>query len=106
MKAVFLTADQRDEVNDAINEVVSRMLTVGQTTSEIEHASLRALWSAWQSLTAAEFGDWKTPGMLALEPAVTAAIKQPKKHAAPAAYDRAAVVAACAAAADMGSKRR
>lgn len=78
-KAVQFSENQHYEVNDAISEVVQRMVSEGQTDLEIKHHSLSILWGAWKVLTIAAFGTWETPGMLEFAPTVEAAINHPKK---------------------------
>lgn len=69
--------DEQYEVSDAINEVISRMVTVGQTRQEIEARSLPILWAVAKRMTEEAFGTWQTPGILHAQAAVEAAIAAP-----------------------------
>lgn len=74
-----LTREEFYEVNDAINEVVQRMLQHGQSAQEIEMESLRHLWSAWVKLTTGVFGNPDTPGLQEIAGAVEEAISNPRQ---------------------------
>lgn len=77
--ALTFTEDEGYEVNDAIHEVVSRMLNEGQSPEEIKYHSLARLWSAWRKITAETLGTADTPGMLEVAPKIEAAIAKPKR---------------------------
>lgn len=73
------TKNELYEVNDALNEVVTRMCEQGQTEIEIREQSLRHLWSASKKVTVMLLGDDNTPGIRNHEPVVLQAIANPKK---------------------------
>lgn len=75
---LHFTKDELYEVNDAINEVVGRMLNEGQTDHEIKLRSLARLWSAWQKVTNEVCGTAETPGMQQIKPLIEIAIANPK----------------------------
>ena len=66
------------EINDALNEVVTRMCVHGQTEIEIKEDSLRHLWNASKKVTVMLLGDDDTPGIRDHEPIVLNAITNPK----------------------------
>lgn len=72
------TTQELYEVNDALNEVVTRMCEQGQTDIEIREHSLRHLWSASKKVTVMLLGDADTPGIKNHEPIVLQAIENPK----------------------------
>lgn len=72
------TKEELYEVNDALNEVVTRMCEKGQTGIEIREQSLRQLWSATKKVTVMLLGDADTPGIKSHEPIVLQAITNPK----------------------------
>jgi hypothetical protein len=76
---VQFSDDEFYEVNDAIGEVVHRMVHAGQTDSEINHQSLARLWSAFDKLSAERFGTSDTPGRQSMVDAVREAIDNPKR---------------------------
>lgn len=67
------------ELNDALHEVVTRMCERGLTDIEIQEQSLAHLWSASKKVTVLLLGDSDTPGIRSFEPAVMAAIAEPKR---------------------------
>lgn len=73
-----LTKDELYEINDAINEVVERMCTRGQTRLEIKHRSLANLWSVWPKVVEQVLGTTDTPGLRGIEPKVLENIRRPK----------------------------
>lgn len=77
-----MSEDERYELSDAINEVMSRMVVVGQTEAEIRYGSLSVLWGIAKQQTERAFGTWETPGMLGIREAVEAAIVAPRRIAA------------------------
>lgn len=66
------------ELNDAIGEVVHRMLNEGQTPQEIKYRSLLRLGTAWQQITVAIFSTVKTPAMELMLPCIANAVNHPK----------------------------
>jgi hypothetical protein len=73
--------DERYELSDAINEVMSRMVVMGQTEAEIRYRSLAVLWDIAKRQTEQAFGTWETPGLLGIRAAVEAAIATPTRIA-------------------------
>lgn len=83
--SLTLTESQAFEVNDAIAEVIHRMLTVGQTATEVQEHSLAQLWAVKQAIACAAFGD-DSPGIEHKRADVERAIAAPKAHPREHAY--------------------
>lgn len=77
--AIEFSKDELYEINDAINEVVGRMLRDGQTPEEINYHSLARLGTAWQRINVAIHGTADAPGMKRILPLIAIAINNPKK---------------------------
>jgi hypothetical protein len=73
-----LTEAEIYETNDALFEVVTRMIEHGQTGTELERRSLGVLWAVLQKVNVAVLGTADTPGSLALAGRVRAAMAAPK----------------------------
>lgn len=76
--AIDFSRDELYEINDAIGEVVKRMMDDGQTEQEIRMRSLDRLWSAWQKVTTEVCGTAETPGLQKMKPLIEIAIANPK----------------------------
>lgn len=76
---IEFTKDELYEINDAINEVVGRMLQEGQTEQEIQYLSLARLWASWQRVTLEMHGTADTPAMKRMAHLIEIAITNPKK---------------------------
>lgn len=76
---IEFSKDELYEINDAIGEVVGRMLRDGQTQAEIDYHSLARLGAAWQRVTVAIHGTADTPGMTRMLPLIAIAMDNPKK---------------------------
>lgn len=76
---IEFSRDELYEINDAINEVVGRMLQDGQTPAEINYHSLARLSAIWQRVTVAITGTAETPAMERMLPLIAIAINNPKK---------------------------
>lgn len=76
--AIDFTKDEIFELNDAINEVVGRMLRDGQTPEEIDYHSLRNLWTAWRRITVELHGTANTPAMERQSNLISIAMAHPK----------------------------
>jgi hypothetical protein len=72
-----LSDDEAWEANDALGEVINRMLLVGQTTTEIKYRSLQTAWAVQKRIVAARLKplpDW----VAHREAEVAAAVDSPK----------------------------
>lgn len=74
---IEFTEDELYEVNDAIAEVVHRMISKGQTEQEIKHSSLKVMWHAWKKVAIASLGTADTTAFREMEPEIEEAIKNP-----------------------------
>lgn len=73
------TTEELYEINDALMEVIDRMLHEGQTQQEIDYGSLRVMWGVRQRARQAVLGDFpKSKEGLELEEQVKNAIQHPK----------------------------
>ncbi|MBA4059841.1 MAG: hypothetical protein C0470_05600 [Verminephrobacter sp.] len=81
MPLLTISQDQLYELNDAVNEVLERMLRDGQDAAEIKLRALPNLWNAFKAVRLALLGTLDTQGMNELEPRVLAAIANPKQRA-------------------------
>lgn len=73
-----LKRDELYEINDAIGEVIARMLRDGQTKQEIGYSSLRVLWEVKKKVTFAVLEEENSPGILEQEPKILRAMQCPK----------------------------
>mgnify|MGYP003499389879 FL=1 len=72
-----VTENQLYELNDAANEVITRMLRDGQDETEIKLRALPELWEAFKVISMALLGTTDTPGIREIEPRVLAEIARP-----------------------------
>ena len=72
-----VTENQLYELNDAANEVITRMLRDGQDETEIKLRALPELWGAFKATSMALLGTTETPGIREIEPRVLAEIARP-----------------------------
>lgn len=79
MPLLTLSQDQLYELNDAVNEVLERMLRDGQDAAEIKLRALPNLWDAFKAVRLALLDTLDTPAINELEPRVLAAIASPKR---------------------------
>lgn len=77
------TQEQAYELNDAIYEVLQRMLREGLDDAELRVNALAELWGAYKALYLTMVGSLDTPGIQDLEPQILAAVANPKRRAAP-----------------------
>lgn len=78
MNTFEFTEHELYELNDALHEVICRMIGQGQIAQEIENDSLRVMWSVMKKVTKASLGMDDTPGLQMLAPKIEATIAHPK----------------------------
>lgn len=74
-----LSENELYEINDAIAEVVRRMVEEGQDEVELRNDSLKTLWRAWGKINVAVCGTDDTPGRAAWAPVVEQAIRDERQ---------------------------
>ena len=74
-----VTENQLYELNDAANEVITRMLRDGQDETEIKLRALPELWGAFKAISMALLGTTDTPSRREIEPRVLAEIARPTR---------------------------
>ncbi|WP_404299057.1 hypothetical protein [Alicycliphilus denitrificans] len=77
-----LTLHQSYELNDAVHEVLQRMLRDGLDNAELRVNALAELWGAYKALHLAMLGSDATYAIQQLEPQILAALANPKRRTA------------------------
>lgn len=73
------STEELQEMNDALAEVMHRMVNQGQTKAEIEYGSLAVMWQLNKKIVRAILGSDDTPGIHNKTLAIEEAIKNPKR---------------------------
>lgn len=79
------TQTQAYELNDAVYEVLQRMLREGLDDAELRVNALAELWGAYKVLHKAMLGSDATFAIQQLEPLILAAMSNPKRRVAASA---------------------